>query len=198
MKAVIQYFILLSFLLLTDNITSLAQCPDYGTATDPKHKALNKGKNKSVKIPNTWLIQSLPLPHLINSVKKNDEKRYLNGAYVYTEGYLISAEEEGPETCNCNKATKKKKNGDVHIYLGLVPDAQNKKCIIVEITPAYKKAHPDYDEALVKNKKVRVEGLLLFDFEHKGNAINTCQSCGNVWRKTCWEIHPVTNITLID
>jgi len=198
MKTTLIFPAVLILLLSSVIKVSMAQCPNYGSATDPDYQALNKGKNKSVKIPETWTIQPLPLNMLINSTKKNDANLYQNGAYVYTDGYLISAEEEGPESCNCNKAIKAKKNGDVHIYLGLAPNAVNKKCIIVEITPAYKKVHPDYAEALVKNKKVRVEGLLLFDFDHKGNTVNTCQSCGNVWRKTCWEIHPVTKITPLE
>ena len=124
MKACVKSLIFFAVILLICDFAA-GQCPDYGTATDQAHKDLNKGKNKSITIPDTWTIQSLPLAHLINSVKKNDENRYLNGAYVYTEGYLISAEEQGPETCNCNKASKAKKSGDVHIYLGLTPVANS-------------------------------------------------------------------------
>jgi hypothetical protein len=35
---------------------------------------------------------------------------------------------------------------------------------------------------------------MFFDEEHKGSAKNTCKTCEHVWRKTCWEIHPVTKI----
>lgn len=189
--------VLITLVGLVIGYNSYSQCPPEGTATDPEHKDLNKRKNKSASIP-SWTPQKVPLNMLITKSKKNDEKKFFNGAYVFTEGYLISSEEEGPESCNCNKATKAKKNGDVHIYLGLVPNAPKKNCIVIEITPKYKKLHSDYSDNLVKNAHVRVEGYLLFDSEHKGNAANTCESCGNVWRKTCWEIHPVTKLDLIN
>lgn len=197
MKDIITRSALFVLAIITFSNITIAQCPDYGSATDPADRALNKGKNKSVTVPSSTL-QHLPLNMLITTSKKNDENRYQNGAYVYTEGYLVSYEEQGPESCNCNKASKAQKNGDVHIYLGLIPNAPKKNCIVVEITPKYKKVHPNYGDVLLPKTRVRVEGYLLFDFEHKGNAVNTCQSCGNVWRKTCWEIHPVTNISQVN
>ena len=62
----------------------------------------------------------------------------MNGAYVYTDGILVSFEEEGPESCNCQMAQKKDKDGDVHMSLGLKANAPKKNCIVVEITPASK------------------------------------------------------------
>ena len=199
MKTPTLYSALSLLILLICEAPVIGQCPVYGdaSATNLKGRALNKAKNSPVKVPASWNIQSVPLSLFINSPKKNDASAYMNGAYAYTEGYITTKpEEKGPESCNCKKATVKKKNGDVHIYLGLDPNAPKSKCIVVEITPAYKKIHPDYINGLVQGQKVRVEGLLLFDFEHKGNAANTCKSCSDVWRKTCWEIHPITKITL--
>jgi len=116
---------------------------------------------------------------------------------VVIEGFLISFEEEGPESCNCNKATKAKKNGDVHMYLALVKNAPKKNCIVIEITPNFKKKHPDYQNLFQKNARVRVTGYLLYDYLHEANAFTTCTSCNNVWRKTCWEVHPITKLEII-
>lgn len=174
-------------------ISAKGQCPASGNATSQKEQQLNRGKNRNVVPPSTS-PEILPLNRLINSGRREDQNLYRNGAYVQTEGYLISAEEQGPESCNCGLARKAQKNGDVHIYIGLVPGAPKKNCIVVEITPAYKKIHPDYKNTLVLNGRVKISGFLLYDYLHRGNAVNTCTGCGHVWRKTCWEIHPVLRI----
>jgi len=174
----------------------MAQCPKEGDATTPEKKKLNVFKNKGVSTP-AGQPQFLPLKNLLPSVKRNDRGLYGDGAYVYTEGILVSFEEEGPESCNCQAAKKSRKDGDVHMYLGLKKDALKKNCIVVEITPAYKKKHPNYAQSLQKNSKVRISGYLLYDFIHESDAMTTCTKCDGAWRKTCWEIHPVINIKLL-
>jgi len=94
-------------------------------------------------------------------------------------------------------ARKSKKDGDVHMYLGLKQNALKKNCIVVEITPAFKKKHPDYAALLTKNAMVKITGFLLYDFIHEKDAVTTCASCDGAWRKTCWEIHPVTAVNLL-
>lgn len=63
---------------------------------------------------------------------------------MYTEGYLINAILEGGESCNCGKADADLKTGDVHMYVGLTKTAKLKDCIVVEITPAFKKKYSNY------------------------------------------------------
>ncbi|MBL0180987.1 MAG: hypothetical protein IPP96_01365 [Chitinophagaceae bacterium] len=169
-------------------------CPKYGIADTPEKKKLNTLKNAGVTVSGSRTPESLPLKNLLPSRKRADRNLYADGAYVVTEGWLISFEEEGPEACNCNKAKKSLKNGDVHMYLGLKKNALKKDCIVVEITPAFKKKHPDYADMLEENIQVRITGFLLYDFIHEKDAINTCNSCAGAWRRTCWEIHPVTEI----
>lgn len=81
-------------------------------------------------------------------------------------GFIVDFKEEGKETSNCGKATIKKKDGDVHIYFGLVPDAAKRNCKVVEITPAFKKLHPDYETLLKKGSKVKAYGYLIYDYLH--------------------------------
>jgi hypothetical protein len=163
-----------------------------------KGKKLNIYKNQSAKIDEDKDAEELALNKLITSKNKDDSKNWMEGAYVVTEGYLISFEEEGGESCNCGLADAQDKTGDVHIYVGLVKNAPKSKCIIVEITPAYKKLHSDYETSLEKNRKIRITGYLLYDYKHAANAGTVCKVCTNVWRKTCWEIHPVTEIEFVD
>jgi hypothetical protein len=169
-------------------------CPKSGSATNANDKKLNIAKNRSVNASNNPDPEFLALNKLITTKKKSDKNLFLDGAYVVTDGFLISFEEEGPESCNCGKASKANKDGDVHMYLALIKNAPKKNSIVIEITPAFKKKHPDYEDLFQKNAKVRVTGYLLYDYLHEANAVKTCTTCGNVWRKTCWEIHPITNM----
>ena len=187
-------YTLLIIILFIQGFAIAQPCPRYGNSTTPEKRKLNTLKNTGVTVSASRVPESLPLKNLITSKKRKDRNLYADGAYVVTEGYLISFQEEGPEACNCDKAKAKLKNGDVHMYIGLKKNAVKKDCIVVEITPAFKKKHPDYETLLDKNIMVRITGYLLYDFIHEKDAINTCTSCTGTWRRTCWEIHPVTDI----
>jgi len=183
-------------ILLFIQIFSYGQCPKYGSATHKKEQDLNRQKNKSSRVPR-FAAGKLPLRQIITSTKEDDDDKYWPGSYIFTEGYLVAFEEQGPESSNCKESTKTDKNGDVHMFIGLVPNAVKRNCMIVEVTPSFKQLHPNYDFSTMKKQKVRVYGYLMYDFEHTGNSVNYCKSCRLVWRKTCWEIHPVTKIELL-
>jgi hypothetical protein len=186
--------LIIFILLLASTGLSAQPCPKSGNSKTPEKRKLNVLKNAGVNVSASVTPEFLPLKNLLPSKKRKDRNLYADGAYVTTEGYLISFEEEGPEACNCGKAKASLKNGDVHMYLGLKKDAKKTDCIVVEITPAFKKKHPDYETMLGENIKVSISGYLLYDFIHEPQAINTCTSCAVAWRRTCWEIHPVTAI----
>ncbi|HEX2683770.1 MAG TPA: hypothetical protein VHL77_07550 [Ferruginibacter sp.] len=176
---------------------SAQSCSKSGDAKTPEKRKLNVFKNAGVTVNSSRIPEDLPLNKLITKKKRKDRQLFMDGAYVVTEGYLISFEEEGGESCNCQKAKISLKNGDVHMYVGLKKDALKKDCIVVEITPDFKKKHPEYATLLEENSKIRITGFLLYDFIHEKDAINTCNSCSLAWRKTCWEIHPVTDIEIL-
>src|SRR5262249_8476864 len=50
----------------------------------------------------------------------------------------------------------------------------------------------------LKGKWVEVIGWLLFDVPHIRGAENTNPGGADNWRATCWELHPVTSITVLD
>jgi hypothetical protein len=148
-------------------------------------------KNRDVTRPKKKAME-ISLADVLGNFKVADSTRYHNGDYVTTSGIIVGTAEKGPESSNCKTATKK--TGDLHIYLGLTPDEDLEDCMVVEITPAYKAKHKNYAKDLEKGAHVKVSGYMIYDFEHLANAKNTCRSCKSVWRKTCWEIHPVTEI----
>ncbi len=184
------------FVLLIASLFSYAQCPPQGSEpADSKIGRINIMKNRSVTPSGRHTPLTMQLSEILGDFTGQDSSRFHNGTYATTTGYITSYEEKGPESCNCDEGSKSAHTGDVHIYIGLSPDAPKRECMIVEITPAYKLLHPDYGDKLIKGNQVKVTGFLLYDFEHKGNSANTCTSCKLVWRKTCWELHPVTDFT---
>jgi hypothetical protein len=187
--------LLLSLFYFSDLLSQT--CPKYGSATDPEGKRLNRLKNRSVNVSDSDSAEYLPLKNLITSKKRKDRDLWSENAYVYTEGYLVSAEEQGPESCNCKKASKKLKNGDVHIYLALMTDAPKKNSVVIEITPAFKKENPEYATCLGVDNKIRVYGYLFYDVEHENASFTTCKKCDHIWRKTCWEVHPITRMEVL-
>ena len=61
----------------------------------------------------------------------------------------------------------------------------------------------DYDwstdalEASIEDRWVRVRGWLFWDGEHRHNAENTNPDGEQLWRRTAWEIHPVTGLEVV-
>jgi len=175
-------------------------CPPEGDATRENKKELNRKKNKDVNIDSLQEPEELELRKLLPSVRrKNDRKLWKEGAYVVMEGYLVDFAEQGPESCNCGEARVADKNGDVHMFLGLAKNSAKKNCLVIEITPKFKDMFPDYKEQFLKKKaKIRVYGYLFYDFPHEKDAFTTCNACTHIWRKTPWEVHPITAIEIID
>jgi hypothetical protein len=81
--------------------------------------------------------------------------------------------------------------------------------VIVEVTPRLRKQMKEkgvdwstkalaHDTDGIKGKWVEVTGWLLFDFAHTDGAENTSPGKAGNWRVTCWEIHPVTSLKVLD
>ena len=191
------FFCLLFSFLFVLNIAGQDPCPPEGSATIQNKKDLNIAKNRSITVDSSQIADFVPLASMISYTKKEDSVWFQNGTYIVTEGYLINAIEEGPESCNCNQAKKSLKNGDVHMFLGRSKNSKTKNCIVIEITPEFKEQHPDYEQLLTLKKKIRVTGYLLYDFIHRKDALMTCKSCTDIWRNNSWEIHPITEIEVL-
>ena len=171
--------------------TGSTNCPPEGRekttakrVLNSREQALNAKKNAGPTYPTSISPTYLNLSEILNAPRHNDEDDFTEGVFVWTEGYMVQTEEQGGESCNCYEADKSAKTGDVHIYFSTSPDAEEPGCIVVEITPAYKKQHPDYEKQLVYNKKVKIYGYLLYDYTHNKNSVNMCKTCGkNVWSR---------------
>lgn len=202
-----------AFALVLIPVEALAQdkkapCTEDGSARSGKkglseeQKEFNRKKNRDSAEP-----AENPLPLSFEQLwqgrtKVDDQQQWQEGQYVELSGaYLIDFKQQKGETCNCYEADTNSAMGDVHINIGnkaLLDEGNNNYYIVIEITPSYKKLHPNYKAELeaLKGKAITVRGYLFYDSEHERNSINYCKTCSDrgLWRKTCWEVHPVTFI----
>ncbi len=143
----------------------------------------------------------------ISKSSKNDKMRFTEGTAVEVTGFIFDIIPGGSETCNCSSADDFLR--DTHIPLVTkLSGAFSKSTVVVEVTPKIRHymdsvKHIDWSTDTLKkliHKKVKVKGFLLFDAEHIMEAVNTDPK--NIlgksnWRKTCWEVHPVTSIEVL-
>jgi hypothetical protein len=94
---------------------------------------------------------------------------------------------------------------DTHITVALTPGDPNTQSIVVEVTPRWREKmsaqgsdwSTDTLAATLVHHKVRFSGWLLFDLDHVGQAVNTAPDGAHDWRKTVWEIHPITSMQIL-
>ncbi len=126
---------------------------------------------------------------------------------VRITGYVFNVKVGGTESCNCKTTDKVFK--DTHIEL--TPDNRHtdpEYRLIVEVTPRVRQLMErqgiDWStETLVEKLKghlVTIEGWLFYDKSHEGQAFSTNpdNASGRNWRSSCWEIHPITRIDILD
>ena len=131
----------------------------------------------------------------------DDRTRFLETKGAEITGYVVKVEQGGhPETANCGNLTLR--FTDTHITVALGPTTDLTATLIVEVTPWWRQemkkqgiewSTPTLNQTLT-GKKVKFTGWLLFDVDHVKEATNTRPASAPraPWRRTVWEIHPVT------
>ena len=167
-----------------------------------------KGDSKETRI---WILDTLKnrqvAPSSLNSkitldavlAPGDDSTRFEPTDAAAITGYVVAVKRGALESCNCHSPI----NRDWHIELAETPKAKPSDRMIVEITPRLNVAvsgiiNTSKPFELLIGKRVTVTGWLFFDEEHKQNARNTNPRGTDIWRATCWEIHPVTSIKVLD
>jgi hypothetical protein len=178
-------------------------CPLEGDAKSPDVKDLDRLKNRYHFPVSSDIDPTVTLTAMI--APGDDENRFDSKSAATITGFVLEVKEGGIETCNCH-ATKSSER-DTHIYLTLTDGAPKNQSVIVEVTPRtrilrQRAGHNDWTtDELKKNLQgnwAEISGWMMFDFEHVGEAENTNPGHANNYRATCWEIHPVTSIKLVD
>ena len=165
---------------------------------------LNEYKNR-YSFPDSGSIQrSIGITDLLNS---GNPDQFDQAKAITIQGYVFDVKTGGVETCNCK--TKDPAFRDTHIEI--TPDENHTEPqyrIIVEVTPRIREimatrgmnwSTPEL-HGLIKGLKVEVTGWLFYDAEHEdaSYANDPDDQIGRSnWRGSCWEIHPVTSITLL-
>jgi hypothetical protein len=176
-------------------------CTRFGTATSEANKDLNCHKNRFAAPQPHDFDHEVSLVALL--APGPDENRFDEERAATISGFVINVKKGGTETCNCG--AKNPVDMDTHIELGLAAGVAETQRVIVEVTPRFRKLMKEQGvdwstEALAsqfKGKWVDVSGWLLFDSMHIGEAENTHPGNAKNWRATCWEIHPITSITVL-
>lgn len=178
-------------------------CGLEGDARREDARTLNVLKNRytfpdSTDIDHTVSLQAMLAPG-------NDENRFDDHKAAVITGYVYNVMVGGDESCNCHARNPKYR--DTHIEIVLPADSTHeKRCVIAEVTPRMRAImaqkgidwSTDNLRRTLKGHIVQVTGWLLFDNEHIRQAENTAPHNHRDWRATCWEIHPITDIKVIN
>jgi hypothetical protein len=178
------------------------QCGLTGDASSKAGKALDKLKNRSRAPSDGQIDHAVTAAAMLAPGDDVDRFDATTGASI--KGFVIDVKVGGKETCNCH-ATRAI-DRDTHIELALSENALEIERVIIEVTPRLRQQmkarqvdwSTDALKAKFKGKWVEVTGWLLFDTQHINEAENTNPGGSKNWRATCWEIHPVTSIELLN
>ena len=178
------------------------QCPAAGTATSDAGKALNTRKNRATAPTGAQINPAATLVAML--ADGDDTGRFDHGQGAQIVGYVTKVEQGGhPETANCGNLTTL--YTDTHITVAATPDAPITQSIIAEVTPTWRALmqHQGHDwrtetlQATLVGHKVKFRGWLMFDTSHVRQAVNTAPNNPQDWRKTVWEVHPITSMQVV-
>jgi len=186
--------------------TDMGPCGLHGKAKkNTKEYDPNALKNRYNLPTSDDMDNQISLDQLINNA---DPNAFSTDKAITLTGYVYNVKVGGIESCNCK--AKKAQYRDTHIEL--TPDADHTDSnfrVIVEVTPRLRKLMSkkgiNWSTATLKKKlkghTIEVTGWLFYDAEHEdqASANDPNDEIGRKnFRATCWELHPVTSLTVKD
>jgi hypothetical protein len=185
---------ILFIVILFSSLISFAQnpCPIYGDKPLKKFQVNDSLKNRTLATKPITPSKIYQVSEFID-LHKSDTGLYNTTPFIAVEGYIVDVKWGGSETCNCH--SKDKKDLDIHIeFASTSTEKDGKKIMVCELTRFTKGDLTVSDIKKYIGHKVKIYGYLFFDGEHWHNAVNTNPKGTNLWRSTCWEVHPVIKI----
>jgi hypothetical protein len=171
-----------------------------------KEYAQNVFKNRYNLPASTDFDTRLTLQTFIEG--RDDTNKYSQQKAAEITGYVYDVKVGGVETCNCKTTDPLFK--DTHIELTLnSEDTGPENRFIVEVTPRIRMMMEDQGidwttsalKSSLKGRMVRIQGWLFYDQSHETEAFSLDRD-DNIgrknWRSTPWEIHPITQIEVLD
>ncbi len=178
-------------------------CAAEGTAKRADVQRLNRKKNRDGSPTDAQINRAITFEVLLAANDTSTLFREGDGAEIVA--YVSDVKIGAVETCNCGK--KDHWYRDTHIELTLDPlNANDKtKILVVEVTPRFRQAMKekgiDWSQRALRDaflgRWVRVRGWVYYDALHDDESANAAEPRNRVWRGSAWEIHPVTEITVV-
>ena len=193
-----------------DNVYIMADgtpCPLQGDNPKPALVALDLQKNRATAPKADDIDSDVTLGAILSPGTDIGRFDPTKGATI--EGIVVRVKQGSKETCNCH--AQDPNDQDTHIELALSASATRTQRVVVEVTPRLRKqmkdAGKDWSTATLQGqngadgivgKWVRITGWLFFDEIHLEISENTNPGGPNNVRATCWEIHPITGLEVLD
>ena len=170
-------------------------CPVQHALIGEEERALIARKNRTQPPADTDVDRGATLEALLAA--GDDRARWSDERAASLEGYVVSVQPGAIEFANCLSFTER----ETHIDLALVRDAARTERMVLEVTPPMREwaRQRGLDWSLpalraLVGHRARFEGWLLWDLEHVDESENTNPGHSRNWRRTAWELHPVTAI----
>src|SRR5215213_1066614 len=174
-------------------------CPSAGIALTTRARDLHRLKNRTSFPTAADFDPRITLDALLQP--GNDRDRWSTNRAGRLQGEVIDVAYAGPEATNCFSPCRR----DIHILIATRKGAAKREHVVVEVTPKLRDWAAgqgiDWSEETLQAQLVghwcEFEGWMYFDLGHAEESENISPGKPDNWRATAWEIHPVTNITVI-
>jgi hypothetical protein len=184
---------LASWLVLARN------CPSAGIALTSRARNLHLLKNRTVFPQESDFDSRITLDALLQP--GDDSYRWSTQRAARIQGEVIDVAYARPEATYCYNPCRR----DIHILIANRKGAAKNEHVVLEVTPNFRdwatQQGMDWSEQNLQKQLVghwcEFEGWLYFDVGHAEDSENTAAHNPANWRATAWELHPVTEITVI-
>jgi len=182
-------------------IARTGPCPPEGTATTEARRERNRQKNREAAPRPDQINPAITMVALMRAGRDSARFSVADGAVI--EGYVTDVQVGGVETCNCGARAPDDRDAHIEIVLRR---GDRRRPVIVETTPRWRAkmaalgedwSTPTLHRTLIGHR-VRITGWMFWDLDHEDEADNTARPGNRTWRRTAWEIHPVTAIEVLD
>jgi hypothetical protein len=185
-------------LIATAALILTHHCPASGLAFSTERRELQRLKNRTAVPQPADFDPAVTLTKMLQP--GDDRERWSQTRAARVEGYVVSIANGPIELTNCYLPCSR----DIHIHIGLRPDAPPREQLVLEITPRMqewaRRQGRDWSEETLRGEMLNhwcsFEGWLLYDSHHADEAENNAPGRAGNWRATAWEIHPITNFQI--
>jgi hypothetical protein len=170
-------------------------CPTAGIALTANARNLHRLKNRTSIPKDTDFDARVNLNDILQA--GDDSRRWSTERAARIQGEVIDVAYARPEATNCFSLCRR----DIHILISTRKGAVRNEQMVLEVTPGFQESMTGWSQEKLHSMLVghwcEFEGWLYFDEGHVDQAENTAPRNPTNWRATAWELHPVTNITVI-